>query len=396
MRDQYPKRLIEVGLPIKRISNHARREKSVGPLSILHIWWARRPLAACRAVICAVLWPDPSDSLCPATFREKARKLMLEWTAHERQVLLSPESRPRFEAARQNPKEFANNEELRKALLDFIADFASLDNSMVGEFLETSRALTQTAHVALGGAPGTRPLVVDPFAGGGSIPIEALRVGTDAFASDLNPVSVLLNKVMIEYIPKYGKRLAEAVQKWGDWIGKEAKKELAPFYPQDQDGATPIAYLWAKTIRCEGPSCGAEIPIFRSPWLSKAPNSQAYLAILSEEQKLRHHVRLEVRYGKTTLAGSQGGTVRRGGVTCPCCGFTLQRSRVETIAKAGELGETMLAVVTSRSGRRGRQYRTPAVQDHSAFENASRALSKLPISPFRAPSNDTTRTATLP
>src|SRR5664279_1693968 len=104
----YPKRLIEVDLPIKQISAHARKEKSTrhGHISTLHIWWARRPLAACRAVICAALWPDPADALCPAAFREKARELMLEWTGHERQELLSAESRPRFEAARRKPKTF--------------------------------------------------------------------------------------------------------------------------------------------------------------------------------------------------------------------------------------------------------------------------------------------------
>ena len=145
---------------------------------------------------------------------------------------------------------------LRFALLDFIADFANWDNSTVPAYLETSRALTQAAHEALGGEPGTRPLVVDPFAGGGSIPLEALRVGADAFASDLNPVAVLLNKVVLEYIPKYGQRLADEVRKWGQWIKEQAEKELAEFYPKDPDGATPIAYLWARTIRCEGPGCG--------------------------------------------------------------------------------------------------------------------------------------------
>ena len=121
----------------------------------------------------------------------------------------------------------------------------------------------------MGGLPGTRPLVVDPFAGGGAIPLEALRVGADAFASDLNPVAVLLNKVVLEYIPKYGQRLADQVRTWGQWIKEQAEKELGDFYPKDPDGATPIAYLWARTIRCEGPNCGAEVPLMRSFWLAK-------------------------------------------------------------------------------------------------------------------------------
>src|ERR1019366_9611093 len=121
---RYPKRLIEVDLPIKRISAHARREKSIrhGHISTLHIWWARRPLAACRAVICAALWPDPADPLCPVAFRNKAREAMLAWTSHERQELLSEESRQRFEAARRKPDLFKDAVQLRGALLDFIAD----------------------------------------------------------------------------------------------------------------------------------------------------------------------------------------------------------------------------------------------------------------------------------
>ncbi|MDD3518168.1 MAG: DUF1156 domain-containing protein [Chromatiales bacterium] len=227
-----PKRLIEVDLPIKRISAHSRREKSIrhGHISTLHIWWARRPLAACRAVICAALWPDPADALCPPAFREAARKAMLDW-AQNHLGLASAESFQRLVAIQKDAARLDDLLELRHALLDFIADFANWDNSTLKEYLDMSRALTQAAHEALGGVSGTRPLVVDPFAGGGSIPLEALRVGADAFASDLNPIPVLLNKVILEYIPKYGQRLADEVRKWGAWIKQEAEKELAEFYP---------------------------------------------------------------------------------------------------------------------------------------------------------------------
>src|SRR5438876_8900461 len=100
-----PKRLIEVDLPIKKISAHSQREKSIrqGHISTLHIWWARRPLAACRAVICAALWPDPADPQCPQAFIRKVREEMLAWAPHERQKLLSDESRKRFEKARKKP-----------------------------------------------------------------------------------------------------------------------------------------------------------------------------------------------------------------------------------------------------------------------------------------------------
>src|SRR5271157_3635561 len=251
----FPKRLIEVDLPIARISAHARREKSIRHG---HIWWARRPLAACRAVICAALWPDPADPLCPDAFRETARRLMRTWAA-DRGKLQGTESFPRFLKIQQKPTLLDDNHTLRQALLDFIADFANWDNSTVPAYLDTSRALTQAAHEALGGEPGTRPLVVDPFAGGGSIPLEALRVGADAFASDLNPVPVLLNKVVLEYIPKYGDRLIEAFEKSAAWIADEAARDLIDYYGSGQDGQ-PAIFLWFKTIISEAPGAG-KIPI---------------------------------------------------------------------------------------------------------------------------------------
>ena len=316
-----PKRLIEVDLPIKRISAHARREKSIrhGHISTLHIWWARRPLAACRAVLCASFWPDPADPLCPESFRESARKLMANW-AQNNLKLSSSESAERFLALRVSPDRLANNEELRKALLDFIADFANWDNSSVQEYLDTSRALTKSAHEALGGEPGTRPLVLDPFAGGGSFPLEALRIGADAFASDLNPVPVLLNKVILEYIPKYGRRLAEEVRTWGEWIRREAEKELADCFPKDMDGATPIAYLWARTIQCEGPGCGAEVPLIRNLQLTRKGRT-SFLRL----RPVGRTIEIDLCEGVT----SSHGTVRSGSASCPCCGYTTPAKAVK-------------------------------------------------------------------
>ncbi len=298
----FPKRLIEVDLPIniKRISAHARREKSIrhGHISTLHIWWARRPLAACRAVICAALWLDPVDELCPVAFREGAAKLITAFakkavTNRELSDHCSPESWQKWQvlAKPENKLDIDNPAHLnilRYRLLDFIADFANWDNSTQKDYLDTSRKLTQLAHEALGGVPETRPLVVDPFAGGGAIPLEALRVGADAFASDLNPVAVLLNKVVLEYIPKYGQKLADEVRKWGQWVKDEAEKELGEFYPKDPDGSTPIAYLWARTIISEAPDDGTgipvEVPLMRSLWLAKKKNRNRALRWVRDEQ----------------------------------------------------------------------------------------------------------------
>lgn len=375
----YPRRLIEVDLPIKEISAHARREKSIrhGHISTLHIWWARRPLAACRAVLCAALWPDPADDLCPQTFRVAASRILCEFAEKartERQVMelvqkhYSAWNRTKPESL--NPANQARWSEIRYRLLDFIADFANWDASTVPTFLETSRSLTQAAHEALGGATGTRPLVVDPFAGGGSIPLEALRVGADAFASDLNPVAVLLNKVVLEYIPKYGQRLADEVRKWGEWIKKEAEKELAEFYPKDPDGATPIAYLWARTIQCEGPGCGAEVPLMRSLWLAKKGSRSVALRIVPNPKEKRVDFEI-IREAKPKDVGN--GTVARGSATCPCCGYTTPVARVREQIKARHGGSNdakPICLLTLSADGNSRVFRSPNSADAEVVARA--------------------------
>lgn len=385
MTPSYPKRLIEVDLPIKRISAHARREKSIrhGHISTLHIWWARRPLAACRAVICASLWPDPADSGCPGSFRSTARQLMDKW-ASDHLKLCGEESGRNFVAIQKDPGLLRDNGLLRRALLDFIADFANWDNSTVQAYLNTSRALTQSAHEALGGEHGTKPLVADPFAGGGSIPLEALRVGAGAFASDLNPVSVLLNKVVLEYIPKYGQRLADEVRKWGEWVRREAEKELSNLYPKDEDGASPIAYLWARTIQCEGPGCGAEVPLIRSLWLAKKEKGSSALRIIPKANEKRIDFEIIIN-AKATDVGE--GTVKRSSATCPCCGYTTPADRTRAQFKGrrgGAADARLLAVVTTRANQSGRFYRIPTKMDLKGVELAQAYVRKIEAQPERA------------
>lgn len=375
----YPKRLIEVDLPIKRISAHARREKSIrhGHISTLHIWWARRPLAACRAVICASLWPDPADDLCPESFREVARKQIRGWIQNNLN-LSGEESFQHFVAFQKNPDSLQDNVELRKALLDFIADFANWDNSTVKEYIETSCALTQAAHEALGGVPGTRPLVVDPFAGGGSIPLEALRVGADSFASDLNPVAVLLNKVVLEYIPKYGKRLAEEVRKWGKQVKDEAEKELAEFYPRDSDGATPIAYIWARTIRCEGPGCGVEVPLMRNLLLADSKKDSIALRLIPNSLDSTA-IGIDIVQGAKSRIQSQG-TIKQGSATCPICGYTtpIESVRNQLFERHGGTKDAkLMCVVTKPLAVQGKTFRLPTLIDMEASEKARFALEKL-------------------
>ena len=157
------KRLAEVDFPIAVVSKHAAREKSIrhGHPSTLHLWWARRPLASSRALLLAMLVPDPCDEHCPQSFKAAARTLL-----------------PRVGCGKGE-----TDEAMRQGLLKFIGDFADWDLATQPTYLEVARGLVQSAY------PGERPLVVDPFAGGGSIPLEALRLGCDAFASDINPVA---------------------------------------------------------------------------------------------------------------------------------------------------------------------------------------------------------------
>jgi putative DNA methylase len=407
----YPKRLIEVDLPIARISAHARREKSIrhGHISTLHMWWARRPLAACRAVICAALWPDPADPNCPQAFRDAAARHITDFARRadgDLKLLAtsSQEGKARWAALakagiNRSPTDEAELLTIRAAILDFIADFANWANSTVTEYLETTRALTQAAHEALGGEPGTRPLVVDPFAGGGAIPLEALRVGGDAFASDLNPVAVLLNKVVLEYIPRYGERLADEVRRWGQWVKEQAMTELVKFYPTDSDGATPIAYLWARTILSEAPGQDdfpVEVPLIKSMWLCKKSGRNRVLRwrrtaagdTVTEtteatycdgtSRKVRRPL-LEVVDPDDCDGAVDSGTSSGGSATCPVTGFTMS---VETVRKqlcarkGGAADARLIGVVTISASTPGRCYRMATDTDRALAASAAEFLDR--------------------
>ena len=359
------KRLAEVDFPIAQVSKHAVREESIrhGHPSTLHLWWARRPLASSRAVLLALLLPDPCDPHCPGQFKETARKLL-----------------PTVGCGRGE-----TDAEIRRGLLKFIADFANWDHSAKPAWLDAGGALVKAAH---GEDP---PLVVDPFAGGGSIPLEALRLGCEAFASDLNPVACLILKVMLEHIPRHGPELADELREAGAEIKRRAERELAGLYPADPDGATPIAYLWACTVRCEAPDCGAEIPLMRSFWLCKKPKRKRALRHSVERvDGLPPSVAFEV-FEPRLETEVRAGTVTRAKATCLCCGAVLPPERVRTqlAAERGGAeaffdahgrrigGARMTAVVTLKPGRRGRHYRVPTDTDYAAVREAQGRVARI-------------------
>lgn len=403
-----PKRLIEVDLPIKKISLHARREKSIrfGHISTLHIWWARRPLAACRAAICASLWPDPADPECPVAFRVAAGGAITEFAAKVSESLAlyktcSPDSGARWESLtkeswRPDPFEPLHQLRLRSLLLDFIGDFANWDNSATPEYLETAQTLTRASHEALGGMAGALPLVADPFAGGGSMPLEALRVGADAYASDLNPIPLLLNRVAIEYIPRYGERLAEEVRKWGNWVQVQAAAELDGYYPPASDGSFPIGYLWARTILSEAPDVDdvpVEVPLLRSMWLAKASSSDRALRWVRDEQgKVRTQI-VEKTFADGTIrtvrqpileiisptrtTKVEAGTSARGAATCPVTGYTTPVTSIRAQLHKRRGGAADARLLAVRQGHRRsseRTYRLPEEADFCAITDAVNRL----------------------
>ena len=377
------RRLAEVDFPIAEVSRHAAREKSIrhGHPSTLHLWWARRPLASSRAMLMALLLPDPCDPHCPEAFKRDARR-----------ILLGMHGRPDGWMEAIEP-----DEGLRRVLLKFIADFANWNLAANGAWLDTARALVRAAH---GAEP---PLVVDPFAGGGSIPLEALRLGCEAFASDLNPVACLILKVMLEDIPRHGPGLADELRRVGGEIKQAAEKELTDLYPADPDGSTPIAYLWARTVRCEAPNCGAEIPLLRSLWLAKKAvfkrergkrikvrGRQALRCKVLRPAKGPPRVELEV-FEPETDKEVRAGTVTRAKAACLCCGAVLppERVRAQLSEQRGGAdvvfddkgkrmgGARMTAVVTLKEDEPGRRYRLPTDADYAAVHEAQARLAGI-------------------
>ena len=365
------KRLAEVDFPIAKVSAHSAREKSIrhGHPSTLHLWWARRPLAACRSMLMALLLPDPCDPHCPAAFKQAARGILLDFAG-----------RPgRWD------DDLKTDAGLRHAMLhEFIADFANWDNAANPAYLKTARALVKAAH---GDEP---PLVVDPFAGGGSIPLEALRIGCDSFASDLNPVACMINKVLLEDIPRHGPKLADELRRVGAEIKKQAEAELAEFYPPDSDGARPIAYLWARTVRCEQPNCGCEIPLTRSFWLCKKSERPRALRMVVEEK--RGHPQLSLEMFEPESDGDVAGpTVSRAKATCPACRRVLgaDRVRAQLFQQHGGAdvqfddsgkrigGALLLAIVLLRPGESGRAYRVARDRDYAQIHKSQEKLRRI-------------------
>lgn len=327
------KKLIEVALPLEAINKESAREKSIrhGHPSTLHLWWARRPLAAARAVIWASLVDDPSSH---------------------------PE---------QFPTEEEQNAERQRL-------FAILEKLVVWENSNNEDILNQAKAEIMKSTNGNPPALLDPFAGGGSIPLEAQRLGLEAHAHDLNPVAVMINKAMIEIPPKFAGQppvnpdagallkdgwqgaagLAEDVRYYGEWMKQEAFKRIGHLYPKvkDENGQehTVIAWIWARTVKCPNPACGCEMPLVRSFMLSKKKGKEAWFEPIYNNGQLSFKVH---NSGKPDMEG----TVSRKGAVCACCGNPVAFPYIREAGKAKKIGSKLCAIVAE--GTNNRVYITP-------------------------------------
>src|SRR6266571_6997294 len=348
----YRKKLIEVTLPLEAINTASTREKSIrhGHPSTLHLWWSRKPLATCRAVLFASLVDDPS--------------------AH-------PEEFP--------TEQDQDRERLR--LFQLMEQLITWENSNNQEILAKARV------EILKSTNGNPPPVLDPFCGGGSIPLEAQRLGLQAHGSDLNPVAVLISKALIEIPPKFtgcapfnpeakqslmgrewhrAQGLADDIRYYGKWMRDEAERRIGHLYPKvllpkEYGGseAMVIAWLWVRTVRCPNPACGAQMPLTSKWWLSKKKGKETWVEPHVDHSVVPPAIHFQVKTGN---GKPQDGTVNRQGARCIACGTPVSFDYIRNEGKAGRIDAQLMAIVAE--GQRGRMYLSPNEEQETVASQA--------------------------
>lgn len=332
------RKLIEVALPLEAINRESAREKSIrhGHPSTLHLWWARRPLAAARAVLFAQLVDDPSS----------------------------------------DPDQFPTEEDQRRERERL---HRIIERLVVWENIRDERLLKEAHAEILKSTDGNPPAILDPFAGGGTIPLEAQRLGLEAQASDLNPVAVLINKALIEIPPKFrdqppvfpgvanseinlwagAEGLAADVRAYGNWMRDEAERKIGHLYPR-ADGKTAVAWIWARTVTCPNPACAIEMPLVRSWWLSKKKGKEAYIVPSVEadrENKSGQKVTFSIGHDVAQAPSADAGSVGRSGAICVSCQTPVDLKYVRSEASAGRMGQQLMSTVADAN--RSREYIAP-------------------------------------
>ena len=335
------RRLIEDFIPIKEISVEAAREKSIrkGHISTLHLWWARRPLVAARAAVFASL-------------------------------VAAPESHQK-------------RSHLKKQMIDLCKWEA------VPETISKAKdAILEAQRERLGLPVGTKlqdvppPKVLDMFAGGGAIPLEALRLGCETFAVDLNPVAHIIELCTLVYPQRYGKKLADEVESWGNWVIGKVRSEIGDLYPLIRvgevladrpeqmslltapppkqlslaQGLTPVAYLWTRTVRCPNPACGADVPLVRQTWLCKKAKKYVALRVIPNHVTMRVEFEVVEAASEKDLGFDPAAGSSRGNSTCRHCGTTVGVDVVKTEGMAGRIRQQLMAIVCTTVGEQGKTY----------------------------------------
>ena len=328
------KRFIEESFPMKEVSILSGHEKNIrrGNISQLHVWWARKPLASSRTTAYAALIPAPKND---------------------------------------------QEEETRRR---FIIDFAKWENTLNQGFIETARREILAAN------SGDPPRVLDPFAGGGAIPLEALRLGCETYASELNPVAVLIEKATLLYPQKYGMGghdnllavnthpLLDDVKKWATQVFEGASEELKCFYPEDEDGSLPVGYIWARTIPCQNPSCGAEIPLIHQFWLAKTAKRRIALFPFIDGKDVRFKIVGTDHENFPENFNPGKGNVSRAIATCLVCGSTVDAGTTRRLFQEGEASQRIIAVVLHKPRSNGKLYRIATPVDSATFTLADAHL----------------------
>ncbi len=367
MTQTYRKKLIEVALPLDAINEASAKEKANPFLKNhprrLHLWWARRPLTASRAVIFASLVDDPDAPDAPTDFVKACKKL------------------PRGKNA-------AENDTPRQRLFDFIEQLVTWEATNDENILKKARELINLS------TDGNPPPLLDPFAGGGSIPLEAQRLGLEAHASDLNPVAVMINKAQIEIPPKFANLppvnprdnvstalgsswkgtagLAADVRYYGEWIQNKSYEQIGHLYPK-LDGEVVIAWLWARTVKCPNPACGTNIPLIRSLKLSTKKGKSVWLE--PKTNLAGQQIQFAIKHKKPS--GGDKGTVSRSGAQCLACGTPVALDYIRSEGKAKKIGTQLLAIVTESRG--GPKYH-PATEEHTKIADIAAPIDTLSTS----------------
>ncbi|GDY33866.1 DUF1156 domain-containing protein [Gandjariella thermophila] len=317
------RRLIEHGLPLAQVNEQSGREKSLrrGHISTLHLWWARRPLAMSRAVVAGVLLPDPGDE-------------------SERQKIMN-------------------------------------DIALAAPFEQSNGAGVRHLRERIAKAwPDRKPRVLDCFAGGGAIPLEALRLGAEVTASDINPVAHLIQRCILEFAQRYGRSghgevssLIEDFREWATWIRERVEGDLDVVFPEAPQGGRPAVYFWARTMPCQNPACGVEIPLMRDLWLANSNRRNYWI----EFRPVGHRLDMVVHKGKPTGDDNPDeGTVKSSSVTCPRCSSVVPAKHVRIYAQQHGFGKRLYAVLETHGD--DRIYRQPTSAELEAGEELPEGL----------------------